>query len=175
MAIRKSLSNTVDENGAETVGVSRADIQLAAEARQRTRGQVLVGEAIRVRVKTAVEAITSEVSIAHAAVSGVVNGGKLGTNQQALPFRSNEVAALCQVRWSEGWCVSLRCASQSKSHPQCKYGKANIHVGPMFERTGVFGAANETKQQRTQYKAYPHEVTYEVQKKKNRRHCERLK
>ena len=38
---------------------------------------------MRVRVKTAVEAITSEASIAHAAVSGVVNGGKLGTNGRA--------------------------------------------------------------------------------------------
>jgi hypothetical protein len=35
----------------------------------------LVGEAIRVRVKAAAEAITSEASIAHAAVS---RGGKLG-------------------------------------------------------------------------------------------------
>ncbi len=40
----------------------------------------MVGEAIRVRVKATVEAITSETSIAHAAVSGAVNGGKLGTN-----------------------------------------------------------------------------------------------
>jgi hypothetical protein len=71
-------SNTVDENGAGNVGVNRADIQLAVEARQRTRSQVLVGEAIRVRVKTAVEAIASEASIAHAAVSGGVNGGRLG-------------------------------------------------------------------------------------------------
>ena len=77
---RKNPSNTVDENGAKNVGVNRADIQLAVEARQRTRRQVLVGEAIIVRVKTAVEVITSEASIAHAAVSGVVNGGKLGTN-----------------------------------------------------------------------------------------------
>ncbi len=37
-------SNTVDENRAENVGVSRADVQLAAEARQRTRMQVSVGK-----------------------------------------------------------------------------------------------------------------------------------
>ena len=47
---RKKLSNVIDENGAENVGVSRADVQLAAEARQRTRRRVLLGEAIRVRV-----------------------------------------------------------------------------------------------------------------------------
>jgi hypothetical protein len=76
---RQNFSNTVDENGAENVSDSRADVQLAAEARQRTRRQVLAGEALRVRVKTAVKAITSEASIARAAVSGVVNGGKLGT------------------------------------------------------------------------------------------------
>ncbi len=77
LARKMNLSNTVDKKGAENVGFSRADIQLAAQARQRTRRQVLVGEAIRVRVKTAAEAITSEASIAHAAVS---HGGKLGTN-----------------------------------------------------------------------------------------------
>jgi hypothetical protein len=73
-------SNTVDENRAINVGISRDDVSTTAEARQRTRSQVLVGEAIRVRVKAAVEAITSEASIAYAAMSGVVNGGKLGTN-----------------------------------------------------------------------------------------------
>ncbi len=83
MVRRKNLSNAIDENGAENVGVSRADIQLAAEARQCTRRQVLVGYAIRVRVEVAVKVITSEASIAHAAVSGVVNGGKLGTNGRA--------------------------------------------------------------------------------------------
>ena len=48
-ARRKKLSlslasNTVDENRAENVGVSRADVSTTAEARQRTRGYVLVGK-----------------------------------------------------------------------------------------------------------------------------------
>ncbi len=85
LARRKKLrfslaSNTVDKNGAENVGVGRADVSLAAEARQRTRRQVLVGEAVRGKAKVAVEAITSKASISRAAVSGVVNGGKLGNN-----------------------------------------------------------------------------------------------
>ncbi len=43
----------------------------------------MVSDAVRVRVNAAIEAITSEASIAHAAVSGVANGGKLGTNGRA--------------------------------------------------------------------------------------------